>query len=127
MVVLDVMKMVRVACRGDGGCGGFGSGGGGCGGDVAAGGKYGVNEIFSTTIYDGYMQLAESLGKDEPKLGIKFDGLTTGAFGMPIELPLDELGGSCQFLKKNKRNPAECRPDISHQVSDRESIILGLL
>ncbi|GJX23535.1 hypothetical protein Tco_0227980 [Tanacetum coccineum] len=41
MMVLDVMKMVKVACRGDGGCGGFGSGGGGCGGDVAAGGEAG--------------------------------------------------------------------------------------
>ncbi|GJT62175.1 hypothetical protein Tco_1005708 [Tanacetum coccineum] len=35
----EVMKMVRVACRGDGGCGGFGSGGGGCGGDDVVGGS----------------------------------------------------------------------------------------
>nr|GEX21605.1 HB1/Asxl, restriction endonuclease HTH domain-containing protein [Tanacetum cinerariifolium] len=47
-------------------------------------GKYEVNEIFSTTINDGYMQLAESLGKDGPKLGIESDELATGAFGMPI-------------------------------------------
>ncbi|GJX55064.1 hypothetical protein Tco_0284961 [Tanacetum coccineum] len=37
--VTEVMKMVRVACRGDGGCGGFGSGGGGCGGDDVVGGS----------------------------------------------------------------------------------------
>ncbi|GKA42191.1 hypothetical protein Tco_0734851 [Tanacetum coccineum] len=35
----EVMKMVRVACRGDGGCGGFGSGGGGCGSDDVVGGS----------------------------------------------------------------------------------------
>nr|GEW73779.1 hypothetical protein [Tanacetum cinerariifolium] len=52
--------------------------------DNAGRGKYEVNEVFSTIINDGYMQLGESLRKDGPELGIEFDELATDAYGMPI-------------------------------------------
>ncbi|GJY21179.1 hypothetical protein Tco_0393745, partial [Tanacetum coccineum] len=95
-------------------------------------GKYGVNEIFSTTIYDGYMQLAESLGKDEPELGIKFDGLATGAFGMPIVIGVTGkeytrhqrgLGEVCKRATENHKTSLLDTPPNAWQDSKRMKVI----
>nr|GEV08086.1 integrase, catalytic region, zinc finger, CCHC-type, peptidase aspartic, catalytic [Tanacetum cinerariifolium] len=61
-------------------------------------GKYRVNEVFSTTVNDGYMQLSKSLRKDGPKLRIEFDELATGAFAIPIGLTAAEALESIQEI-----------------------------